>query len=44
MCLFPHNAPYLPQLENRIADFSAGKNDDIVDSINQALSFQPVDL
>ena len=40
--LFPRNAPYLPQLETELLTFPQGKTDDIVDSISQALSFDPL--
>ena len=40
--LFPRNAPFLPQLETELLSFPQGKTDDIVDSISQALSFDPL--
>jgi predicted phage terminase large subunit-like protein len=40
LVLFPRNAPFLPQLEAELLTFPQGKNDDQVDSISQALSYQ----
>jgi predicted phage terminase large subunit-like protein len=39
LVLFPRNAPFLAELEAELLMFPQGKNDDIVDSIMQALSF-----
>jgi predicted phage terminase large subunit-like protein len=36
--LFRRGAPYLPELEMKLLRFPQGKNDDIVDSITQALA------
>jgi predicted phage terminase large subunit-like protein len=38
--LFPRGAPFLAQLEAELLTFPQGKNDDQVDSISQALSYQ----
>jgi predicted phage terminase large subunit-like protein len=38
--LFPSGAPFLAQLEAELLTFPQGKNDDQVDSISQALSYQ----
>jgi predicted phage terminase large subunit-like protein len=39
--LFPKGAPFLPELEAELLVFPQGKTDDQVDSISQALSYQP---
>jgi predicted phage terminase large subunit-like protein len=40
LVLFPKDAPFLPELEAELLTFPYGKNDDQVDSINQALSYK----
>jgi predicted phage terminase large subunit-like protein len=40
LVLFPRNAPFLPVLEAELLTFPQCKNDDQVDSISQALSFE----
>jgi predicted phage terminase large subunit-like protein len=40
LVLFPRGAPFLAQLEAELLTFPQGKNDDQVDSISQALSYQ----
>ena len=37
--LFPQSAPWLPDLEAEILAFPAGRHDDQVDSITQALAY-----
>jgi predicted phage terminase large subunit-like protein len=41
LVLFPKNAPFLPVLEAELLTFPQGKTDDQVDSITQALSYEP---
>ena len=41
LVLFPKNAPFLPELEAEVLTFPQGKTDDQVDSVTQALSFEP---
>jgi predicted phage terminase large subunit-like protein len=41
LVLFPKNAPFLPELEAELLTFPQGKTDDQVDSISQALSYEP---
>ena len=40
LVLFPRGASFLPDLEAELLTFPQGKNDDQVDSITQALSYQ----
>ena len=37
---FPHSAPWLEQLEEELCAFPAGRHDDQVDSISQALAYE----
>ena len=39
--LFPRRAAFLTDVELELLRFPQGKNDDIVDSITQALGFKP---
>jgi predicted phage terminase large subunit-like protein len=41
LVLFPKDAPFLPDLEAELLAFPHGKTDDQVDSLSQALSWQP---
>jgi predicted phage terminase large subunit-like protein len=41
LVLFPKNAPFLPELEAELLTFPQGKTDDQVDSVSQALSYEP---
>jgi predicted phage terminase large subunit-like protein len=41
LVLFPEGADFLPALEMELLTFPQGKNDDQVDSISQALSYEP---
>jgi predicted phage terminase large subunit-like protein len=38
---FPKNAPFLPALEAELLAFPQSKTDDQVDSISQALAYEP---
>jgi predicted phage terminase large subunit-like protein len=42
LVLFPKNAAYLPELEAELLVFPQGKHDDQVDSITQALAYDPL--
>jgi predicted phage terminase large subunit-like protein len=39
--LFPKDAPFLPELEAELLTFPQGRTDDQVDSISQALAYEP---
>jgi hypothetical protein len=39
--LLPKQAPWLPDLELEVFSFPRGRHDDQVDSISQALSYEP---
>jgi predicted phage terminase large subunit-like protein len=41
LVLFPRGAPFLPDLESELLAFPQSKHNDQVDSISQALSYQP---
>ena len=41
LVLFPKGAPFLPELEAELLTFPQGKTDDQVDSVSQALSYEP---
>ena len=43
LVLFPRNAPFLAVLEAELLVFPQGRNDDQVDSITQALAYDPLE-
>jgi len=42
LVLFPRDAPFLAELEDELLMFPQSKNDDQVDSIMQALTYDPL--